>query len=459
MTATPRVYNFSGTTQPEAYSMDNPSNFGRICAKMSFAEAVALDIICHYKTIVSVIDTNSLQLNLLDNGVLSDTEISVRDVAIRDSILQAMKKYDVKKVISYHSTIEQAETFVSSVIKDSIDGYEKLHISSGMTGKQRYNVMERFRKAERAIITNARCLTEGIDVPAADMVVFADPKCSEIDIVQAVGRVMRVSEGKTAGYVFLPLFLDQRSGESIAEALNRNRYETTWKVLYALCSVDSDLESQMAIYRQGLERGRDPWPPIIDILTQPGVDAEKIRESVGIFIVRRLSDVWEEYYGALLRFWKEHGNIHMTHATSLSKWLSYQRSSWKTLALEKQKRLLALGFDLCPLQTAWEKKYEELRAFKEQYGHMKVSSTQLQGWIRQQRKRWDVLSAENRALLLELEFDPDPMETSWQKRIEELRAYAKVHGHCNARKEESLSLANFLWRMRHAYHEGKLAQD
>ena len=192
--------------------MDNSGSYGQICAKMSFIEAVELGIICAYKVIVSVVDTSSLQLELLYDGEVIGEEISAREAAIRESISLALEKYDARKIITYHTTIEQAENFAYRVLKDTLKGYEILHINCSMTGRQRHEVMERFRNAERAVITNARCLTEGIDVPAVDMVVFAEPKYSEIDIVQAVGRVMRVNEGKTTGYVILPLFLDQKYG-------------------------------------------------------------------------------------------------------------------------------------------------------------------------------------------------------------------------------------------------------
>jgi superfamily II DNA or RNA helicase len=277
-----------------------------------------------------------MQLRMIDDGVVVEEEITARDAAIRESISLALEKYDVKKIISYHSTINRAETFTSDVLKDAMSGYEKLHISSNMTGKQRHEVMERFRKAKRAIITNARCLTEGIDVPAADMVLFADPKYSEIDTVQAVGRVMRVSKGKITGYIFLPLFLDQKSEESIAETLSRNRYETVWNVLNAISSMDKDFESRMASSRRSLGGDEPPIPPgIIDILTQPGVDAQKIKDSVGIFIVRHMSDTWEERYGELLRFKQEHGHIAVPYHTFMNRWLLTQRTRWKILKPER----------------------------------------------------------------------------------------------------------------------------
>jgi superfamily II DNA or RNA helicase len=441
--------------------MDNASNYGQVCAQMSFVEAENLGIICPYKVIVSVVDTNSLKLESIDNGIVSGNTISVRDAAIRESILLALTKYDTKKVITYHSTIEQAEEFASIVLNNAVSDYEILHVNSDMTGKQRHDIMQRFRQASRAIITNARCLTEGIDVPAVDMIVFADPKHSEIDIVQAIGRVMRVSEGKTTGYVFLPLFLDQKSGEPIIEALNRSHYEMVWDVLNALCAADKNFESQIILFRQSLGiEGR--LPPDLDrlkVIVPPGIEAQVIKESVSIFIVRQLSDSWEEHYGELLHYKKEHGNIAVPARTRLGGWLNSQRYLWNNLTREKQERLLMLGYDLNPSETRWMGKYEELRALKKQYGHINTASRNLKEWLMKQRSYWNVLTNEKRELLLNLGYDPYSREKLWQKRLEELRAYKEEHGHCNVIPSDNAPLSGFLVETRNNYHKGKLAPD
>lgn len=461
MTATLRSHHSTDSGLPQAHSMDNSIHYGEVCAKMSFAEAVGLGIICSYKVIVSVIDTASLRAEQLEAGLVKDQAVSARDAAVRESILQAMAQYDIKKVISYHSTIAQAENFATNVLEEAISGYETLHVSSELTGRQRHEAMEIFRNAERAVITNARCLTEGIDVPAVDMVVFADPKYSEIDIIQATGRAMRVSPNKTCGYIFLPLFLDQKGGESLAEGVTRNRYEAVWNVLNALCSMDSDFENQLSLYRQslGLAEGMPGDLDKIEVMGQAGVDMKKIQKGVTIFLVRNMTDIWEEYYGELLRFRREHGNIAVPWATRLGRWLVSQRRHWDILTAEKQERLLELGFKLAPQEARWLEKLEELRAFKEQHGHIEVSSQSLRAWFKQQRKRWDLLSPEKREILLELGFDLDPIGTAWQKRIDELSAYVEVHGHCNVMRNENESLAQFLSGVRAAYQKGKLVPE
>ena len=83
---------------------------------------------------------------------------------------------------------------------------------------ERKQIIRDFREARSSIITNARCLTEGIDVPAVDMVAFIDPRHSKIDIAQATGRAMRKPRGsdKTLGYIVVPLFLERAGDETLS---------------------------------------------------------------------------------------------------------------------------------------------------------------------------------------------------------------------------------------------------
>ena len=102
-------------------------------------------------------------------------------------------------------------------------------------------------------MSNARCLTEGIDVPTVDMVAFLTPKRSKVDIVPAVGRAMRNAPGKTTGYILVPLYVEQAAGESLDAAVARAEFDEVWAVLQALQEQDEvldDLIHQMQAERR-----------------------------------------------------------------------------------------------------------------------------------------------------------------------------------------------------------------
>ena len=93
------------------------------------------------------------------------------------------------------------------------------------------------------VLTNARCLTEGIDVPALDAILFMHPRKSEIDVVQAVGRVMRKAKGKNLGYIILPIA--RAPGANPQETINSSAYKAVWQVINAIASHDDRFEAKI----------------------------------------------------------------------------------------------------------------------------------------------------------------------------------------------------------------------
>ena len=122
-----------------------------------------------------------------------------------------------------------------------------------MSTAARDGLMTEFKAARQAVMSNARCLTEGIDVPTVDMVAFLTPKRSKVDIVQAVGRAMRNAPGKTTGDILVPLYVEQATGESLDAAVARAEFDEVWAVLQALPEQDEvldDLIHQMQAERR-----------------------------------------------------------------------------------------------------------------------------------------------------------------------------------------------------------------
>jgi predicted helicase len=208
MTATERV--FRGDSD-EVLSMDNEAEYGKCFFELSYKDAITQRIISDYtiltiavsdKRIARVINANRI-LNL---RVRDLDEAEARTVATGVA-LKRVEKRGVTHTISFHSSIRAAERFrdQQDVLNRMGPRTENLHISSKKTAGVRADLLSEFSGGSRALLTNARCLTEGVDLPVADCVVFADPKQSRIDIVQAAGRALRRYPGKDYGYILLPL--------------------------------------------------------------------------------------------------------------------------------------------------------------------------------------------------------------------------------------------------------------
>ncbi len=129
------------------------------------------------------------------------------------------------------------------------------HIDGTMNCKQRLDKLETLNQPEQntcKVLSNARCLSEGVDVPALDSIVFFDGKSAMVDIIQAVGRVMRKAKGKKRGYIILPIALAESEIKNLDEAVNNTNFKNIWKVLKALRSHDSRLVDE-ATFREKIK--------------------------------------------------------------------------------------------------------------------------------------------------------------------------------------------------------------
>ncbi len=263
LTATPRHYNphqhdLEGDAQL-VFSMDHPEVYGPQVFRLTFAEAARRGIICGYKVIISVITSEMVTNELLSRSdvLLNGDSLRARQVANQIALRDAIEKYGASKVFTFHKTVESAASFVadgSEGVRTQLPDFGTFHVNGTMPTARREREMRDFRAAASAVISNARCLTEGVDVPAVDMVAFLSPRRSRVDIVQATGRAMRRSPGKTTGYVLVPIYVEQVAGESIAEAVSRAEFDEVCDVLQSLQEQDYVLAEIIREMRR--ERGR-----------------------------------------------------------------------------------------------------------------------------------------------------------------------------------------------------------
>ena len=265
LTATPRHYDVRRRDKEGdkalVYSMDQPGTYGPIVHSLSFAEAARRGIICNYKIIISVVTSEMINADLLSRGevIVEGDAVRARTVANQIAMQKACETHDLKKIFSFHRNVASARDFTgdgASSIDAHLPNYEAYHVNGEMRTATRERLMRAFREADHAIMSNARCLTEGVDVPAVDVVAFLSPRKSKVDIVQAAGRAMRTVPGKEVGYVLLPLFVETHENETIEEALGRTDFEEAWDVLQAIQEQDTVLAE---IIREMREEQRTPW--------------------------------------------------------------------------------------------------------------------------------------------------------------------------------------------------------
>ena len=455
LTATPRHYDIRDKDkQGDArllYSMDVPEVYGNVVHALTFAEAARREIICGYKVIISVVTSEMVNEDLLRRGevTVAGDAVKAGHVANQIALQAAVEKYAVKKIITFHRSVVSAQSFVakgSEGIRVHLLNFASDHVNGAMPTAEREQRMRAFAAAERAIISNARCLTEGVDLPVVDMVAFMSPRRSRIDIVQATGRAMRKANDKTIGYVLVPLFLDLAIGETLEDALQRTGFDEVWYVLQALQEQDDVLadvirqmredKGRLGSYSDRLYRER------VEILG-PSISLEALRAAITAECIDRLGASWDERYGELIAYKGRFGDCRVLDKwpenPQLGTWVLVQRRTKKTGELSEERilRLNAIGFLWDPFDADWEKQFTALLEYKERYGDCNVptrwrENRPLATWTDGQRqaRRKGKLDAARIARLDAIEFRWDLREQFWDKMFAELLAYKQTYGDC-----------------------------
>jgi hypothetical protein len=240
MTATERFYQGSDDS---IISMNNNSIYGEVFTQMSFKEAIELNLLTDYKVITIEVGKSEIsdfikQNNLVQLNDKWKKETEARSLASMLALRKAMEQFPIKNAVSFHSSIDKA--IRNKELQDHISTTYQFQpiVSYTVSGNQptakRNRIVQEFARSERALITNAKCLTEGVDVPNIDCIVFADPRKSKVDIVQALGRALRRKEGKEWGYVVLPVVYDKETKE-----IDNENFKEIVAILRGLASNDS----------------------------------------------------------------------------------------------------------------------------------------------------------------------------------------------------------------------------
>ncbi len=457
LTATPRHFDVRKRTRGwehrQIYSMDEPRTYGEKVYTLSFARAVEHDIVCPYKVVISVVTQKTVTNELIRRGVVfrDGDLVKTRQVANQLAIIDAVTRHGITKIFTFHSRVRAAESFTMGQHGDGIGGhlhgFQTFHVNGQMAAKDREEHLREFSDSSRAIMSNARCLSEGVDVPAVDMVAFLAPKRSTIDIIQATGRAMRRSEGKTTGYVLVPVFLEEAAGETIEDALTRSSFDQVWTVLQAMLEQDevlADIIREMTQER-GRTRGFDEsrFRERVEVLC-PDLPLELLRRAISTACLDRLGVTWDQRYGQLRAYKERFGDCYVPQLwpdnKQLGAWVGTQRGERgrDRLSPERINRLDGLGFIWGVKDAHWEEMYTALRAYKNTHGDCNVSTStrayqRLRSWVahlREQKKK-GILSATWVERLEAVGLVWEPLKNAWEEMYSKLAKYRSRYGHCN----------------------------
>jgi predicted helicase len=291
MTATPRIFgdtikSKAKEVSAELCSMDDEALYGKTLFQRGFGWAVENKLLTDYKVLVLAVDEEMVSGGVQKRLADGTSELKLDDATKIIGCYKALTKaglraelltdpLPMKRALAFCKDIRSSklvqeefgavvhEYLASDEGKAASEGEQPLecqieHVDGTFNAKDRTRLLDWLKEdhgeAVCRILTNARCLSEGVDVPALDAILFMHPRKSQIDVVQSVGRVMRRAEGKNMGYVILPIGVP--AGMTPEEALNDNeRYRVVWQILNALRSHDERFDAMMNKIDLGVDVG------------------------------------------------------------------------------------------------------------------------------------------------------------------------------------------------------------
>ena len=329
MTATPRVYSdiVLARAGRVVYSMDDEAKYGPVLHRLTFAEAVRQGILSDFRVKIAIVPGDTVDAQFQQSIAGREKAMPLDERTLLAAVWHGLNHPDdskkprlLRRVIAFANRIDKSMMFAGKACDENgvdrsfesvVAEYEKVnptghkvevdHIDGKTRALSRRDRMRWLNGGSRdsktcRVLSNARCLAEGVDVPALDGVVFLNPRKSRVDVVQSVGRVMRRSEGKKYGYVILPVAIP--AGIRYHEALDDNKtFKVVWQVLNALRSHDEDFGHE--INRLILDKNSEPTgtPRISVSVLDEVVEGEphtKFFASIKSKLVEKVGDI--NYY-------------------------------------------------------------------------------------------------------------------------------------------------------------------
>ena len=312
MTATERQYRGNSD---DILSMDDPRVYGEIFDQLSFKAALEIDppILSDYRIVTIAIAKSEVEKLIASQAIVrsegkgwsleGDAPTFAALIALRKAIVD----HGIRHTVSFHRTVDRAKQFsylnIEATKADpNLGDLSCFHVSGKDSTGHRVAEIDRFVDASPSLITNARCLTEGVDVPAIDAVVFADPRQSKIDIVQAAGRAMRKYRGKKLGYIVIPVVIDEGLDDPSDPA-----FEQIITVLSALAMQDERIVEEFAAMAANNWRYRSKLVEI-DLPDFVRIKFSDFLQNIEIRIWDRLGRGWPRGFQRLRAFADREGH-------------------------------------------------------------------------------------------------------------------------------------------------------
>ena len=432
-TATPRIVKESlkkklGDDLKYAYDMNDPDTFGYEFHRMTFKDAIEEEILVDYKIVAIGVNSDELK-EYIEQRRFVDKNISIDELANNYALEHVMRKYKANHGLTFHSRVKLAQEFANRH-GQLFPNTKTFSVSGEQPTSYRNLVLEEFKNSEKAIVSNARCLTEGVDVPIIDLVYFCDPKNSKVDIVQAVGRALRKKEGKKLGLIVVPIYHSKK--DEVENSISSGSFKNLLQVIRSLCDQDERLQDEINFIAFGKGKRKSNK---IDIISSSFLEEqekiilegfeEKLRNSLFDQIIEKSSNNWDLWFLNLKNYLEINNQEYPSKKDDkdLYNWIANQRNRKKngTLKNEELRKLYSINFVWSIVEWKWERMFSQFQEYSNDNVFppcQGIDDDELVKWYKYQTnciRENKILSKEQkrRFLLIEKKFEGPSSRKKW----------------------------------------------
>lgn len=479
MTATQKTFNLKNVLEPaseegyELASMDDETKFGPVFHELTFGQAITDGMLCDYQIMIIGVTNDDAVLSgviveeaqrgrfiNLDGAKTKRGELAdLRTIGGQIALIRAMKKHRLNRVAAFHSLVKRSQYWAASLrdVNDWMPTNQRLknltvaHLSSVNSAFERHKALRLLRKAGQdsyAVVSNVRLFGEGIDVPNLNAVAIVDPKGSEIDIIQTIGRVLRLDPGdpKKIGTIVLPVFVNDNDNDPVS-AIADSLYEPVHRILMVLRNQDERFAEEINAVRLELGKQRSGYKKAVGFshlkpIDIPNVSTDILRAFEARLVERLYSSFsfwvelikqYQEEFGDTNIPTRRDGEIFLYRGHALGNVTNIFRTWAKNgkLSAERIAELDALEFQWAPFDDQWEDGLRRAVEYRTEHESLPTTGPDAL-WLQRQRANKKLSADRKDRLDKELPgWSLSARDAKWEaNRLEAVR-YANEHGHAN----------------------------
>lgn len=438
----------------EFVSMDNEALFGQVAHSYSFGQAADAGVIRRVKLLVVQVDVDDLPVDLKSLRVrLERAEVNGHMAAHIASLKKAVAACGARKIISFHGSKKSAEVF-ADLSREALQDFQTGVVHSGQRATTRAKTVKLLEGTNPALVTNVRCLTEGMDAPATDLVALLAEIKSEIDITQIIGRCVRMPKNPVSdyGHVLLPLVIskaEHMSRERLADIPGMKAYREVFKVLLAL---DPEFQSAYLTFRKA-KASKDPkaTEDARAVLDQHigfiNFSGDELADLIRVSSIDPIEGNFWDHFALLEATSQTHGlnQVNKLFVTEcgvrLGLWLANQKTVMLSGKMDEKREnaLRGLGINPTSNESRFDAGLSWLQAFSAKHGHCKVPAHgeyhKLRVWLDTRRRDFNrgALSEERKRAIeaCGFSFDVKKGDQRFEEGYPHLLAYFVANGHSN----------------------------